>query len=63
MVKIGDKPGTIKVRASDGGAGHYDEVSIEITERPKPPPAPGKTDVEGGEAEPALDVPVLDVPQ
>ena len=34
LVKIGDKPGTIKVRASDGTAGHYDEVAIEITARP-----------------------------
>ena len=63
LVKIGDKPGTIKVRASDGGAGHFDEVSIEITERPKPAPEAGKTDAEGGEAERALDVPVLEEPQ
>ena len=35
VVKIGSTAGTIKVRASDGTAGHFDEVSIEITERPK----------------------------
>jgi len=34
LVKIGDKPGTIKVRTSDGGTGHYDEVAIQITARP-----------------------------
>jgi hypothetical protein len=33
LLKIGEKPGTIKVRAS-GGAGHYDEVAIQITARP-----------------------------
>ena len=63
VVKIGDKPGTIKVRASDGGSGHFDEVSIEITERPKPPPEAGKTDVDGDEAERALDVPVFEEPR
>jgi hypothetical protein len=55
LVKIGDKPGTIKVRASDGTAGHFDEVSIEITARPAP--AAGKQDAEGGGAEPQLATP------
>ena len=31
VVTIGDKPGKINVRASDGTAAHYDEVEIEIT--------------------------------
>jgi hypothetical protein len=57
VVKIGSTPGTIKVRASDGGTGHYDEVSIEITERPKET----KQDLEGSEAEP-LTQPVLEEP-
>ena len=34
IVKIGDKAGTIKVRASDGKTAHYDEVEIQITPRP-----------------------------
>jgi hypothetical protein len=38
-VKIGDKAGTIKVRAGDGGK-HFDDVSIEITARPAAPAAP-----------------------
>jgi hypothetical protein len=38
LVKIGDKAGTIKVRASDGTTGHYDEVAIQIT--PRPPATP-----------------------
>jgi hypothetical protein len=37
VVKIGDQPGTITVRVSDGGTGHYDEVKITIT----PAAAPG----------------------
>jgi hypothetical protein len=61
VVKIGDKAGTIKVRASDGSAapGHYDEVSIEITERPKET----KQDAEGDEAQPSVETPVLEEPQ
>jgi hypothetical protein len=55
VVKIGSTAGTIKVRASDGGTGHYDEVSIEITERPKDDAA--KQAEEGGSAEPSLAVP------
>lgn len=58
VVKIGSTAGTIKVRASDGGTGHYDEVSIEITERPKET----KQDAEGGEAEP-MSAPVLEEPE
>jgi hypothetical protein len=54
-VKIGEKAGTIKVRAGDGGK-HFDEVSIEITARPAPAPAaPKATEGDaGGDAEPAL---------
>ena len=55
LVKIGDKPGTIKVRASDGTSGHYDEVAIEITARPAP--APEKQSGGAGGAEPALEEP------
>ena len=36
-VVIGSTPGTITVRASDGKAEHYDEVTIEITPRPAEP--------------------------
>jgi hypothetical protein len=37
LVEIGDKAGTIKVRASSGKpGGHYDEVAIQITPRPAP---------------------------
>jgi hypothetical protein len=50
---IGDTPGTITVRAGDGGK-HYDEVSIEITARPAPAAAPKSTDTGGSEPEPAL---------
>jgi hypothetical protein len=41
VVKIGDKPGTITVRASDGTAkpSHYDQVKVQITPRPAPPAA------------------------
>jgi hypothetical protein len=50
VVKIGDKAGTIKVRASDGTAtSHFDEVSIEITERPAEKPE-GKQAEGGGAA-------------
>ena len=38
LVKIGDKPGTIKVRASDGTTGHYDEVAVQVTPRPAAKP-------------------------
>ena len=31
LVKVGDQPGTITVRVSDGGNAHYDEVKIVIT--------------------------------
>jgi hypothetical protein len=58
VVKIGSTAGTIKVRASDGTAGHYDEVSIEITERPKET----KQDAEGTDAEP-MGSAVLEAPQ
>jgi hypothetical protein len=58
VVKIGSTAGTIKVRASDGTAGHFDEVSIEITERPKET----KQDAEGAGAEP-LGSPVMEEPQ
>ena len=37
VVKVGDKPGTITVRASDGSNAHFDEVKILIT----PPAAAG----------------------
>jgi hypothetical protein len=56
-VKIGDKAGTIKVRAGDGGK-HFDEVSIEITARPAPPTAPKGTATDVDEAEPAMEEPV-----
>ena len=58
VVKIGSTAGTIKVRASDGTAGHFDEVSIEITERPKET----KQDAEGSEAEPLACTLVLEEP-
>ncbi len=59
VVKIGDKPGTIKVRASDGSAapGHYDEVSIEIAARPAEPAEKQSAEEESGE--PALETPVM----
>ena len=50
-VLIGDKPGTIRVRAGDGGK-HFDEVSIAITARAAAPAAPKGAAEAGSEAEP-----------
>jgi hypothetical protein len=43
VVKVGDQPGTISVRVSDGSNAHYDEVKIDIVapSAPSAPSSPG----------------------